>query len=232
MVGERILEVGSGSGRFTEQAATTGATIASLDYSYAVDANYASNGDKENVLIVQGDVFALPFKPGIFDRVFCFGVLQHTPEPERAFLALPNALRSGGYLCADLYKATVWRKVFATKYYVRPFTRNMDPEKLYKRVQAWIDFIWPVAALIRKLPKGYRINWRLLVADYSWLGLKGDKLKEWAYLDTFDMLAPKYDFPQTLESVQAWADKAHLTRVDVEYTPHGITVRGISPASI
>jgi hypothetical protein len=71
-----------------------------------------------------------------------------------------------------------------------------------------------------------------LVADYSWLGLKGDKLKEWAYLDTFDMLAPKYDFPQTLESVQAWADKAHLTRVDVEYTPHGITVRGISPASI
>lgn len=44
MRGELILEVGSGSGRFTEQAAKTGATVVSLDYSYAVDANYASNG--------------------------------------------------------------------------------------------------------------------------------------------------------------------------------------------
>lgn len=231
MPGERILEVGSGSGRFTEQAAKTGATVVSLDYSYAVDVNYASNGDKDNVLIVQADVFAMPFKPGTFDRVFCFGVLQHTPEPERAFLALPKMLHEGGHLCADLYKATVWRKVFQTKYYVRPFTKNMDPEKLYRRVHAWIDFMWPVAGLIRRLPKGYRINWRLLVADYSWLGLTDDKLREWAYLDTFDMLAPRYDFPQTIASVRNWAAKAELADVDVEYTPHGITVRGVARKS-
>lgn len=232
LLGERILEVGSGSGRFTEQAARTGATVVSLDYSYAVDANYASNGHKDNVLIVQADVFAMPFKKGIFDRVFCFGVLQHTPEPERAFLALPSMLREGGYLCADLYKATIWRKFFQTKYYVRPFTRNMDPEKLYRWVRAWIDFMWPIAGVIRKLPKGYRINWRLLVADYSWLGLTGDKLREWAYLDTFDMLAPKFDFPQTIDSVRNWATTAHLAKVEVEYTPHGITVRGINSASL
>src|SRR5438552_16003014 len=36
LTGEVILEVGSGSGRFTEQAARTGATLVSLDYSYAV----------------------------------------------------------------------------------------------------------------------------------------------------------------------------------------------------
>ena len=37
--GEVILEVGSGSGRFTEHAASTRAMVVSLDYSSAVDAN-------------------------------------------------------------------------------------------------------------------------------------------------------------------------------------------------
>lgn len=32
--------------------------------------------------------------------------------------------------------------------------------------------------------EGIPINWRLLVADYSFLGLQGRMLKEWAYLDT------------------------------------------------
>jgi len=89
MKGEVILEIGGGSGRFTEQAARTGATVVSLDYSYAVDANFASNGSRDNVLIVQADVFAMPFPSQSFDRAFCFGMLQHTPSPSRAFAALP-----------------------------------------------------------------------------------------------------------------------------------------------
>src|SRR5450432_3744539 len=95
MHGELILEVGSGSGRFTEQAAKTGATVVSLDFSYAVDANFASNGARRNVLIVQADVFSMPFRSGTFDRLFCFGMLQHTPSPRRAFQALPRVLKSG-----------------------------------------------------------------------------------------------------------------------------------------
>jgi len=54
--GEVVIEAGSGAGRFTSIAAVTGATVLSLDYSEAVDANYATNGDRENVLIVQGDI--------------------------------------------------------------------------------------------------------------------------------------------------------------------------------
>jgi SAM-dependent methyltransferase len=198
--GEVILEVGSGSGRFTEQAAGTGATVVSLDYSYAVDANFASNGARSNVLIVQADVFAMPFRPQSFDRVFCFGMLQHTPSPSRAFATLPAVLKAGGSLCADIYKVSFWRTIAQTKYWVRPFTRHMNPDRLYARVQRWVNFMWPLANIIRRLPKGYAINWRLLVADYSFLGLQGQMLKEWSYLDTFDMLAPRYDRPATRET--------------------------------
>ena len=230
LTGEYILEVGSGSGRFTEQAANTGATVVSLDYSYAVEANYASNGSRPNVLIVQADVFAMPFRPQTFDRLFCFGMLQHTPDPARAFAALPRVVRPGGAICADIYKATLFRAVLHTKYYVRPFTRRLDPERLYRRVCAWVDFMWPLAARIRRLPRGYAINWRLLVADYSFLGLRGQMLKEWSYLDTFDMLAPRYDRPARLSTVRRWARRLGLEGVSAEYTPHGIVVRASAPA--
>jgi len=228
--GEFVLEVGSGSGRFTEQAANTGATVVSFDYSYAVDANYASNGTRENVLIVQADVYAMPFRPGIFDRLFCFGMLQHTPDPAGAFAALPKMLKPRGSLCADVYKATLIRTILQTKYYVRPFTRRMSPDRLYGLVKAWVDLMWPVARVIRLLPKGYAINWRLLVADYSFLGLEGDMLKEWSYLDTFDMLAPRYDAPQRIATVKRWAAEADLQDAEIEYTPHGIVLRGMVPA--
>src|SRR5437763_11214620 len=95
LAGEIILEVGSRSGRFTEQAASTGAIVVSMDYSYAVEANYASNGRRENVLIVQADIYAMPFHSWYFDKVFCFGVLQHTPDVRQAFLALPPMLKAG-----------------------------------------------------------------------------------------------------------------------------------------
>lgn len=230
MRGQLIVEVGSGSGRFTEQAAKTGATVVSLDYSYAVDANFASNGARPNVLIVQADVFAMPFRPGTFDRLFCFGMLQHTPDPKRAFDALPRVLKSGGALCADIYKVTLLRAVLHPKYWVRPFTRNMNPDRLYARVCRWVDLMWPLAGLIRKLPKGHGINWRLLlVADYSALGLRGDMLKEWAYLDTFDMLAPRYDRPATLGTFRKWGVEAGLQQVEAEYSPHGVTLRARAP---
>jgi SAM-dependent methyltransferase len=225
LTGEVILEIGSGSGRFTEQAAGTGATVVSLDYSYAVDANFASNGARSNVLIVQADVFAMPFRPKSFDRLFCFGMLQHTPSPSRAFAALPPFLKQGGSLCADIYKVSFWRTIAQTKYWVRPFTRRMNPDRLYAWVRRWVDFMWPLANIIRRLPKGYAINWRLLVADYSFLGLQGRMLKEWSYLDTFDMLAPRYDRPATREAFREWAVKADLTDVDAYYSPHGVVLR-------
>jgi len=229
LLGELVLEVGSGSGRFTEQAANTGATVVSLDYSYAVDANHSSNGARHNVLIVQADVFAMPFRSGTFDRLFCFGMLQHTPSPSRAFHALPPMLKSGGEMCADIYKVSLVRTLLQTKYWVRPLTRNMAPDRLYAWVKSWVDFMWPLAHVIRKLPMGYAINWRLLVADYSFLGLNGDMLKEWSYLDTFDMLAPRFDRPATLKTFRQWAVNANLTNIDAEYTPHGIVLRGRAP---
>lgn len=225
--GERILEVGSGSGRFTEQAASTGALVVSFDMSHAVEANYATNGTRDNVLIAQADVFRPPCRTDSFDKVFCFGVLQHTPDPKRAFMALPRFLKPGGQIVVDVYEKTLLKYVLGTKYWVRPLTRNMDPETLYRRVQRYVDFMWPLASALRRIPViGTPLNWRLLIGDYTNEGVPASKLKEWAYLDTFDMLAPRHDHPQTLAAVQAWFAEAGLSPVDVRYGYNGIQGRG------
>jgi hypothetical protein len=67
------------------------------------------------------------------------------------------------------------------------------------------------------------------VADYSFLGLEGEMLKEWSYLDTFDMLAPRYDRPATLKTFRGWAAEAGLSDIEAEYTPHGVVLRAKAP---
>lgn len=201
--------------------------IVSFDYSYAVDANFANNGTSSNVLIVQADICAMPFRRGAFDRVFCFGVLQHTPNPGRSFAALVPALRPGGELVADVYNLASTSRILTPYYILRMFTRRMDAERLYGFTRRWVDFMWPISGAIRRVPKvGYRINWRLMVPDYSHIGLDGELLREWAYLDCFDALSPKYDKPQVKAVVRKWCTEAGLKNVIVKNGYNGIEIHG------
>jgi SAM-dependent methyltransferase len=228
--GEIILEVGSGSGRFTEHAASTGAMVVSLDYSYAVEANYMANGQRDNVLVVQGDIYSMPFRANFFDRLFCIGVLQHTPDVERAFLSLPQYLKPGGSLVIDVYRHSWGRYLANTRYWARLITRHLAPETLYKLCEQYVNLMWPLARWVNKLPKGRHINWNLLIADYRGAyPLSEQVLKEWAILDTFDILAAVYENPQSLSTVRAWFAKAGLENVEVGYGYNGIEGRGTKP---
>lgn len=232
LTGELILEAGSGSGRFTEHAADTGAMVISFDYSNAVEANYKSNGDRNNVLIVQADIYNMPFAKGSFDKVMCIGVLQHTPEPRKSFSCLVEMMKPGGAIAVDNYIKNLGKYWLQPKYWVRPFTKNVPPEKLYLKVKAYVDFMWPLACLIRKIPIiGPTINWKLLVADYSRQLPDADDatLKEWAYLDTFDMLSPAYDFPVTVNAFRKWFEEECLQLIDVHEGHNGVEGRGMKP---
>jgi SAM-dependent methyltransferase len=165
--GEYILEAGSGSGRFTTEALKTGATVVSFDYSSAVEANYQSNGQSDNVLIVQASIYEMPFPKAFFDKVFCFGVLQHTPDPEKAFKNLPLYLKPGGRIASDVYVKNLTKWLLQPKYWVRPFTKGKNPARLYNRIVKYVDFMWPLARVIRKIPTiGPTINWKLILPDF------------------------------------------------------------------
>jgi hypothetical protein len=103
----------------------------------------------------------------------------------------------------------------------------MPAEKLYKWVESYIYRMWPVARLINRIPAvGRRINRMLLVADYRGrYPLSDQQLREWAILDTFDMLSPAYDQRQTIDTFRSWFREAPLRNVDVHYGHNGIEGR-------
>lgn len=57
--------------------------------------------------------------------------------------------------------------------------------------------------------------------------MRGEHLKRWALLDTFDMLSPVYDLPATLKEFRSWFDEAGMTQVNVARGYNGIEGRGV-----
>lgn len=227
--GQTILEAGSGAGRFTEVLVTTGATIISLDLSSAVDANQQSNGGNANLLIVQASMFDIPVRRRSMDKVMCLGVIQHTPDPARAFACLAECVRPGGELVIDVYAARL-RSLLSWKYLLRPITRQMNGERLYGLIERITPILLPVSNFLYGVMG--RFGLRLLpIVHYPQLGLSPELSLRWAVLDTFDMYSPAHDHPQTIPVVRGWFDAAGFTDVTVEYGPNGIVGRGRRPAS-
>ena len=210
------LDLGCGAGRFAEIALSTGARVVAVDYSDAVDACRENLSPNPRLDVVQADVYRLPFRRAQFHFVYSFGVLQHTPDVRAAFLALAEQLAPTGRIAVDLYPR-IALNVLWPKYWLRPITRRLGPETLFSLVSQMVNLLWPLSlALGRVRGIGRRLRHALPVANYEGLlPLPPDQLKEWAVLDTFDMLAPAHDHPQTADALRRWFEEANLHGVEV-----------------
>lgn len=211
-----VLDVGCGAGRFAEIALKAGAKVVALDYSSSVDACLLNLGASENLMVVQGDIYALPFPIESFDYVYSLGVMQHTPDVKKAFMALPPIVKKKGKMCVDFY----WRRfvtVMHAKYFFRVFTKNMDQEKLFKIIERNIANLLKASRFLASVPLlGIVLKRMVPVADYSEVyPLNESQLKEWGLLDTFDMLSPRYDNPQTVKTAKRWMQMAGMKKVEV-----------------
>lgn len=211
-----VLDIGCGSGRFAEVALQAGAHVVALDYSTAVDACWTNLKHHPRLHVVQGDIYALPFEKASFPFVYSLGVLQHTPDVERAFNALPQMVAPGGRLCTDFY----WRRLrtlLHAKYLLRPFTRRMDQQKLLAVLEQAVPGLLAVSQGLGRVPLVGRLLKRLVpVADYTGIyPLSQRQLEEWALLDTFDMLGPRYDSPQSARTIRRWMSAAGMKQIEV-----------------
>jgi len=227
--GQAVLEAGSGAGRFTEVLVSTGASVISFDLSSAVEANYRSNGKNENLLILQASILDIPVRPRSMDKVMCLGVLQHTPDPARAFFCLADCVRPGGELAIDVYAARL-RSLLSWKYLLRPITKKMDSKRLYRLIERATPALFSASEFLSRVFG--RFGARLLpIVYYPSLGLSPEVARQWSVLDTFDMYSPAHDHPQTIKTVKSWFDKAGFVDVTVRYGLNGIVARGRRPAS-
>ncbi len=109
LLGERplsVLEAGCGTGRFTYTMARAGHRVTGLDYSPAMletcAARGAEEGGAENVELIEGSVFELPFADGTFDAVLSVHVLMHLPEHDAALREMLRVIKPGGLVIFDI----------------------------------------------------------------------------------------------------------------------------------
>lgn len=225
--GRRVLEAGSGAGRFTEVLCRTGATVYSFDYSSAVEANLLNNGAHSNLRLFQADILRIPLREAWFDHVLCLGVLQHTPQPQLSFESLARHVRPGGDLVVDVYRRSLAARL-QWKYALRPLTKRMDAARLYSWIEAFAPRLVGATRVLRRVAgrAGARLS---PIVEYSHLGLTPEQNLQWAILDTFDMYSPAHDHPQSARDVRRWYEQAGFVDIEVFDGANGVVGRGRRP---
>ncbi len=212
--GKWVLDVGCGAGRFLDVVSKNGCDVVGVDLSNAVDAARVTLRDRKNVHLVQASIYELPFKPGVFDGCYCIGVIQHTPDPQRSLAALPKVLKKGGRIALSIYERNRWT-LLNTKYLIRPVTKRLEKRTLLFGIKALMPVMFPITEVAFRLPLlGRVMRFAIPVANY--VGdpeLSIGQRYRWALLDTFDMLAPQYDQPQTEEEATRALSKEGIEEI-------------------
>ena len=231
LAGELVLEAGCGAGRFTRLLAESKAEVVAFDYSAAVDACQENNGSFANVVFLQCDIFDMPFRDEVFDRVFCHGVLQHTPDPCKAFQALNAKLRPGGRISIDVYLKDGKVRPYKSKYLWRPVTTRIAPQRLLRILEWFIPKWLPIDTAIKRIPfLGNYLGAIVPCWNYLYTDLSKEQKVQWAIMDTFDALAPAYDNPVTLKQVETWFGGCNYRDFEVHEGGNGVVGNGLKPA--
>ena len=216
-----ILEAGSGAGRFSRVILEeTNATLYSIDYSSAVDANLRSNGAiaPDRFHLYQASIYEMPFPDGSFDKVLCLGMLQHTPDFEASVRALVAKAKTDGEIVVDFYPIRGWWTKIHAKYLFRPLAKRMPHDRLLNLIDRNAD--WLIAAHQALTKVGLHALTRFLpLVDISGTlprSLSPAELREWVVLDTFDMFSPEFDNPQRTAAVVAMFERAGANVTHVE----------------
>ncbi|HEY0659091.1 MAG TPA: methyltransferase domain-containing protein [Pyrinomonadaceae bacterium] len=225
--GKWILDAGCGAGRFLDVASQNECEVVGIDISSAIDASKENLAGRENVHFVQASIFDLPFKDGAFDACYCIGVIQHTPNPEKALASLPRVIRKYGDIAVTIYERKPWTYLFS-KYWFRPFTKKLSDKTLLKTIESVMPVAFPVTDVLFRIPLlGKAFQFVIPVANYVHeKDLTRKQRYDWAILDTFDMLAPQFDQPQTQTEAESALKQNGMT--EVKRLPNrGLNLKGI-----
>lgn len=209
--GKIVLDAGCGSGRYAEVSAKYGAEVVCVDLSYAVESAYRNLGKLRNVHIIQADIFNLPFKDNVFDIVYSFGVLHHTPDPRRAFSSLARLLKPKATFSIFVYSSYNKAIMYSSGFW-RFFTTRLPKRLLY-----YLSYISVPLYFIYKIPVLGQIGKMVFVIP-MWKSWK------WRVLDTFDWYSPKYQSKHTHWEVFKWFEENGLK--DIRIYPNEITMSG------
>jgi ubiquinone/menaquinone biosynthesis C-methylase UbiE len=97
--GDKVLDLGCGAGGISEYISdTTGAHVTGLDYSATAieTATNRTSGKRDRLTFVQGDMNALDFADGSFDKVVSIDTIYWVADIDEALAAISKLIGPGG----------------------------------------------------------------------------------------------------------------------------------------
>lgn len=225
----KVLEAGSGAGRFTEVLLKHGAVLDSFDYSNAVEANFANNGSLGRLTLVQADIRQPPFPEANYDFVICLGVIQHTPNPEESIRSLWHMVKPGGVLVFDHYRWKLRNYLpppvgvggNAYRYYFLRLPKNHQSQAVKRVFDFWFPILW--SHRDSKLFQFFIARFNPVVNYYPWFGLKDhDMYYEWMLLDTHDAMTDVYKHRRTPRSIRRTLESLGARNITVTTGGNGV----------
>ncbi|MDB5353530.1 MAG: methyltransferase family protein [Planctomycetota bacterium] len=211
LAGARVLDGGCGMGRYLRVAAEAAmAHVVGMDLSGAVHAARDLTRDRPNVSTVRGDLLRPPFQLGSFDHVYSLGVLDHTPDPRAAFLALARLLKPGGRIVIWVYPRE--RRALEA---IMNMHRAVSSRLPLGVLMTLSRMMAPVGGWKRRMMHSRsRIVARAGVAlNLMTIGVSMHPDPEVRVCDTLDWYAPKYLSRHSFEEVSGWFAQAGLVDV-------------------
>jgi 2-polyprenyl-3-methyl-5-hydroxy-6-metoxy-1,4-benzoquinol methylase len=224
--GKTVLECGCGAGPDTEILRKFGARVMAVDIA-GLDIARKNLCDDGQVQFVQASIMDLPFKKKSFDIVWCHRVIQHTPDPIATLDHILQFAKDDGAVFVHSYARTLVQ-MMRWKYAMRPVTKRMDPEKLYKMIEGYAPAAYKMTNAIQKLPGGKYFNFFFVpFLNYRhaerFRDMSDAQMLEYAIHDTFDALSPAYDQPVGADTLKAKAAMYLKKPVEIE-EQHTITL--------
>ena len=214
--GKLVLDAGVGAGRFAEVASRWGAQVVGVDLSFAVDAARETLRGRDNVHLVQADIFHLPFRRETFDAAYSMGVLHHTPDTRGAFRAVASLVKPAGELAVFIYG-------YGPHHYFSDLWRKVTTRVHYRIVYYLAAFAIPLHYVYKIPVLGLAFQLVFPIAQHD--------NARWRWLDTFDWYSPTYQHKHTWPEVSDWFEENGFGRVRLYQesratAPGNINMRG------
>lgn len=236
---EMMLDAGTGLGpKVTVMAKLSKGEVFGIDIAEgSVAAAYRHSKKYPNAHIIQADIFHLPFKKAIFDFIVSDGVLHHTPDTRKAFLALVPFLAKGGDIAIHVYKKMEPIREF-TDDFIREYATKLTPEQCYEFCKPFtklgksldglnVEIEVPQDIPILEIKKGkYPLQRFIYYTMFQCFWNPNISFKE-NNLVNFDWFHPQYAWRYTPEEVRTWFKEAKLRNIRRFITnPSGISMLG------
>lgn len=205
LAGRVVVDAGCGPGAFIDVVESHAGAVIGFDLSVAIDACYDLHGRHPSVYLAQADIFKPPVRVGTADLLYTFGVVQHTPDPERAFRSLVPLVKPGGEIAVWVYRRHIIPHPLD---WLRVFTAGMPEPRATRFIEWYVPKAMAVSAAVGRLPVlGGYLRRMVPVADYRGrIPMRDDQYHEWALMDTHDGLITRYTFPQRWRDLERWMD--------------------------